>query len=365
MNQLPPGLRPSLYIRDDDYLLSYMYGNFITLTNLTHSDIEKIIKTGLSPLYISVHSLDKGIRRKLFGLKKDDRGPDYLKILDKAGIETHIQIVLVPGINDGLSLINTLRELEGVYKNILSIGIVPVGITGYNKNIEIGAVNQDKAKETIKIVDEFRSCTKGIKLSGNTCVSDEFFLLAGNNFPSKKYYGDYYQIENGIGKSRDFLEEVKNFFKPVKLDNLLQDCTLKGIPSTGRKKILIITSEYGLAVIRNALDIIYKNISGKNDKLREHGIPVNILAIKNRFLGGNIKITGLLSGKDIIDGILQLTAVAKTHNFKNIIVPDCILNSDFLTIDGYTARDIKKTVQGIRFIPEKGPDMVKAILDLQ
>ena len=144
IDQLPVNLRSSLYLKDDDYLESFKHGNFITLTNLNKKDIENIIKYNLSPLYISFHSVDEKVRNLLFGNKNHKKSLNILKILDENKIKTHIQIVLCPGINDGSNLLNTLNFLTCNFKNILSIGIVPVGITKYNKNSLLLSFNKVK-----------------------------------------------------------------------------------------------------------------------------------------------------------------------------------------------------------------------------
>ncbi|MEA2016519.1 MAG: DUF512 domain-containing protein, partial [Actinomycetota bacterium] len=133
VKQLPRNLRSTLYVKDDDFLLSYMYGNFITLTNIGKKDLERIVRYRLEPLFVSVHSLDREVREVVFGNKKNMKGIENLKFLDKNGIKTNIQIVLCPGINDGNNMRNTLLNLITGYRNIMSIGIVPVGITKYNR----------------------------------------------------------------------------------------------------------------------------------------------------------------------------------------------------------------------------------------
>jgi NifB/MoaA-like Fe-S oxidoreductase len=300
VKQLPKNLRPTLYIKDDDYLQSFINGNFITLTNIKEKDLNKIIKYNLYPLYISLHSFDIKIRNKIFQNKNSISGVKNLKILDNNGIKTNIQIVLCPGINDGKDLENTLTKLTKYFNNIISIGIVPVGITKYNNYSELKPYTKISASEIII------------------------------NFLNQifKFFQD--------NKKKFFINLIDNNNNPYK------------------KGILVITSEYGKHVIINTLKII-------GEKWKDFNLLVNpylkVISIKNDFFGGNIKVTGLLSGIDIISNLKKI----KITKYSKIIIPDCIFNKDNLTIDNYRKHEIKRISNRIKIIPEDGLSFVKEI----
>ena len=345
IKQLPENLRPSLYVKDDDYLLSFMYGNFITLTNVTEGDLNKIIKYRLEPLYVSVHSLNKDVRRVIFGSKKNISGPENLKVLDKNNIKTNIQIVLCPGINDGRDLTDTLFTLTNDFKSILSIGIVPVGITRFNSNCNLEPYTREGALKVINKVNDFKKDYKSLKKSANIYLSDEFYILAGVVFPEYKYYGDFYQIENGIGKSSVFLKQVDDYIE----FNYIPDKS-----NSNKRHILIVTSEYGKVIIGATLNIILKKINYTGEKIVS---CVKVLEVENKFLGGNIKVTGLLSGEDIRSNLSE----EDTETFKKILVPASIFNEENLTIDGFTRKDIEEISSRIKIISENGYSFISEI----
>jgi len=345
VDQLPSGLRPELYIKDDDFLFSYTHGNFITLTNLSSTDIDKIVKSRLEPLHISIHSLDPDIRKVLFGNKNHLKAIKFFKILDSAGIRSNIQIVLVPGVNDSKDLKNTIIKLHEEYKNIDSIGIVPVGVTGYNKNKKVRPVNEKEARQTIKILDKLKK-KYGKKLSDTVFLSDEFYILAGKSLPSFNSYGKLLQIENGIGKSADFLKEIKN-----NLPDLIKNDFIR----RNNLNILLITSEYGAVVLEEAISLIIDLLN--NFTGQEQNISIDIEVVKNIFLGGNVKVTGLLSGADIIKEFNNIN----TKIYDSIFIPDSIFNNDGLTIDDIDRLKIKTINKKIRIIPENGNNFLKEI----
>jgi len=347
IKQLPENLRPSLYVNDDDYLLSFTYGNFITLTNVTEKDLDKIIKYRLEPLYVSIHSLDRNIRKVIFNNKKNISGPENLKILDRNDIRTNIQIVLCPGINDGRDLMETLFALVSDFKNILSIGIVPVGVTKFNKNSKIKPYTGEKASEIINKINSFKKSHRSLKKSVNIFLSDEFYILAGIDFPGYKYYRDFYQIENGIGKSTVFLKEIDEQMKFTHVDKF----------KCGEGPILIITSEYGKKVVDRSLDNIAKKSKTAGKKIVS---CVKVLEVENKFLGGNIKVTGLLSGHDIKSALGE----ENIERFKKILIPAGIFNEENLTIDDFNRKDIEEINGRIKIISEDGHSFIKEINNL-
>jgi putative radical SAM enzyme (TIGR03279 family) len=342
---MPPDLRPSLYIKDDDYMQSFLHGNFITLTNLTGKDIKKIISHMMEPLHISIHSLDPGIRKKVFGKEDHLTSLKHLRTLDRAGLHTNIQIVYMPGINDGEDLLNTITGLISGYENIQSIGIVPVGITRFNKNSELVSTDKNNAKQVISILDKLIE-SHGRSVSHKVFLSDEFYLISGKEFPSFKSYKDFFQINNGIGKSVDFFNDIKTYLDQKK------DFRPTGKPGA---KILIISSEYGSIIIKEAVKMLC-GFSGKNT-IRYDNVFFDIKIIKNDFFGGNVKVTGLLTGSDLLTNIDR----NKIEDYTSVLIPDSIFNDDGLTLDDYCREDIHTIGDNISIIGEDGKSFITAI----
>ncbi|NLB18678.1 MAG: DUF512 domain-containing protein, partial [Syntrophomonadaceae bacterium] len=209
VDQLPAGMRDSLYLKDDDYRLSFLFGNFISLTNLTSSDWDKILGMRLSPLYISVHATDPDVRERMLGSKKARSIMRDLRRLHQHNIEIHTQIVLCPKINDGPILDQTIAELSSLWPAIQSIGIVPIGKTRYREHLPvIDSVGADQAKELIDKVSQWQASFRQSLGVGLVYLADEFFVRASLNVPESSYYDGYPQIENGIGVITSFLDEL-------------------------------------------------------------------------------------------------------------------------------------------------------------
>jgi len=346
IDQLPKGLRKTLYIKDDDYLLSFIHGNFITLTNVTEGDLSDIIKTKIGPLYVSVHSMDPVVRETIFRDKKHYKSLRNLKKLDEAGIKTNIQIVLIPKINDGDDLKKTLTILLRDYINIESIGIVPVGVTRYNKNKRLKPFERDQAKMIIELIEKLKRAVGG-RASNKVFLSDEFYLISDISLPPFEDYGDFYQINNGIGKSAYFMHDVI-----VSLEK--QKACLDVIDTS--KKILLITSEYGIKIIKQVIKKIKSSIC-KNYVIPYEEISLDSLEVKNNFLGGNVKATGLLSGADVSNAFSRIN----NNKYISIIIPNSIFNNEGLTLDGYTRNDIGSLGENVKIIPESGKDLVSTI----
>lgn len=338
VDQQPKGLRDTLYIKDDDYRLSYLQGTYITLTNLTQKDKERLEMLRLGPLYISVHTTNPELRIKM--LKNPNAGEimEHLKWLEKIEIPLHLQIVLCPEYNDGKELERTLSDLKKL-KNILSIAIVPVGITKFrgkyrgNCESELKPVTKKLAQETIKLVDEFnKSVNKPI-----ACCSDEFF--GGKCIPSKEYYGNFSQLEDGVGALRllldDFEQEKKRLPKSL----------------SAPLNILFATSQLAKPV----LDKISKEL---NEIL---SLNVDVVAVKSNYWGENITVAGLITSDDLIKTITSHSSLLTSHPV--VIIPSIMLRTftqDFL--DGKTL-DYVKEKTGLKFYVVKNNYSTKEIVD--
>ncbi len=303
VEQMRPDVRHSLYIKDDDYRLSFVFGNFITMTNLAERDFRKIIEQKLSPLYVSVHATNPVLRQKMLRHKHDFNIIEVLRKLSLEDIEFHTQIVLVPGWNDGEELLRSLTELSDPNLNVLSIGVVPIGLTKYRDNLTpIRNVNSSEAKETIRIAKNFPK----------VLCSDEFFLLAGEDVPDAEYYGDYDQLENGIGMVRlfkenwlDNKEEYLDYIKQIK------------------EKMVFICGELSFDFISQLAEEINSEIPNK----------IRVQKVKNKFLGPTVTVTGLLSARDI----LEQTNLADDEL---PVLSRGMFNDDFLTIDNLKLADL-------------------------
>lgn len=281
VGQLPGGLRKSLYIKDEDYRLSFLYGNYITLTNLTKEDKERIYEQRLSPLYVSVHTTNNKLRRKMLG---NDNVPDILreiKGLVSHKIKIHAQIVLCHGINDGANLLGTVEDLGKFYPYVSSVAVVPAGLTKYQKSSELVPLTQNDAINLIKALEPVRKRFR--KKYGDNFVypSDELYIKAGLDFPPLKEYGDLPQIENGVGMMQFFLSGIEKRVSGLK-EKRIKD-----------KTFVTFTGVSFAPFLKKAVDRL-KRITGAK---------IEVAVIENKFFGDTVTVAGLLTGRDIIDGI--------------------------------------------------------------
>ena len=338
IDQMPPGLRDSLYIKDDDFRLSFLYGNFITLTNLSRADLDRIIKQRLSPLYVSLHSTSIEIRRILMNPPKADRALDHLRALLDCGIRIHLQIVVCPDINDGTVLDETLDVLLHDFEAIESVGIVPVGLTGSRSGLpDLKAFSGDRALSLVSVVHDRQKQALKKKNYRWVYAADEFYLLAGVDLPPLEDYDDLPQIENGIGIARTFIEEIKDW--PA------------GTGDTGgaSKHVYIITAPMGSQVIESVQEEIAEKA----------GLGISLIKAQNDWLGGQVSVSGLLAASDIIEAII------KSEPQGIVLIPDICQNSDGLFLDDLSIADIiKETGSTVRVVPTGGSAFMQALAEI-
>ena len=374
VDQLPENLRPSLYVKDDDFLESFKHGNFITLTNLSRKDIDNIIRYRLSPLYVSFHSANDNVRKYIFGTERHKKSIELLKILDTEKIKINIQIVLCPGINDKEDLINTLDFLNSYLKNIISIGIVPIGITRFNKNPDLISFDKENSAELIESVNKYAEK----RSVNNIFLSDEFYIIAKKDFPEYDIYGNFPQIENGVGLCRNFIHEINSFISnnnkkmnmtlkennqtPTTNGNIKNSENLKIKTGIRRNNILVLTSEYFYETMNICLEDI-KGFLNKN-KLNLN-LNIKVKFIKNNFLGGNVKVAGLLTFHDFINAFNDKTFFEEKEieNYDRILISNIIFNNNRLTLDNKTKKDFKNICENIKFINTDGKSLIKEILN--
>ena len=309
VDQQPKGLRDTLYIKDDDYRLSYLQGTYITLTNLTKKDKERIKRMQLGPFYVSVHTTNPELRVKMLRNPNAGKALENLKWFRENKIPFHAQIVLCPGYNDGKELERTLSDLAKLKTTVLSTAIVPVGVTQFRKE-GLKRVDKKCAEQTIDIASRYK----------RVCCSDEFFLLANREIPQAKYYGNYAQLEDGVGALRLLLDDFKSRKLPEKL----------ALPL----KISFATS-YA------AKDAIVK-IAKKLNKIKNLSVTVN--PVKSDYWGDDITVAGLITTDDLIKTVKNL-------DVDLVIIPSVMLrqySQDFL--DGKNLEYVKKQTNKSFFI---------------
>ena len=300
VDQQPKGLRETLYVKDDDYRLSYLQGTYITLTNLTEKDKDRIKRMHLGPFYVSVHTTNPELRVKMLRNPNAGRALENLEWFRKNKIPFHAQIVLCPGLNDGEELERTLSDLAKLKNTVLSTAIVPVGITQFREE-KLKQVDKNCAEETLQIASKYK----------RVCCSDEFFLLAGKKIPPAKYYGNFSQLEDGVGSIRMLLEDFKGLDIPQKINK--------------KTNILFATS----FAAKSALDIISSKLN------RTENLTTEVVPVKSNYWGQDITVAGLITTDDLI-------AALKDKECDFVVIPSVMLrqySEDFL--DGQTLSYVK------------------------
>ncbi|MCL2630851.1 MAG: DUF512 domain-containing protein [Firmicutes bacterium] len=317
VNQMPKGLRESLYVKDDDYRLSYITGTYITATNLTEKCFSEIFKYRLSPLYLSVHAVDCEVRKKLLGAKIDDKKQTDIKgIIERlvaGGIKINAQIVLIPKINGGEVLVETLNFFVSLSDSLLSAVVVPVGLTKHRYGLfPLEIPTKEEATATVKTVEEFYE--KGL----NCYCSDEMYSYA--NLPVKpyEYYGEFDQIENGAGSTALFLHELKEAVEGAEIKP---------------QRALIITGVLGYPVIESAKEILERSFEG---------LKIDIFKIPNTFFGETVTVTGLVTAHDILKALQ-----GKDLSVYNKVILPCVMLKKFsdVFLDGVTLKQLSKKLK--------------------
>lgn len=312
VKQLPKGLRKSLYIKDEDYRLSFLYGNYMTLSNITEQDKKRILEQRLSPLYISVHTTNKALRNKMLGNPKAQDIIKELKFFSSGKIRMHIQIVMCPGFNDGTELQNTIRDIYKFYPYVSSIAVVPVGLTRHRK-LQLQPVTKNIALESIKIVESFQKRYR--KKHGESIVycSDEMYIKAEKAFPPLKDYGSLSQIENGVGMVPLFINQAKKVRIPQAM--------------SGKKKFITFTGMSFFPYLTKFIDRFTEN----------ENFNITIVPVKNEFFGESVTVTGLLTGRDIIKTLHE-----NSGPYDILIVPEVVLKEgDNVCLDNVSLKKIE------------------------
>ena len=336
IDQLPKGMRESLYFKDDDSRLSFLFGNYITLTNITEHEIDRIIKMHISPINVSVHTTNPELRCKMMNNRFAGDTLKYLKRFADAGITLNCQIVSCPGINDGDELVRTLTDLENLGVNMTAI--VPVGLTRYRENLyPLVPYNKETAGQTIDIIEKMGD--ECVKKHGRRIFfpGDEFYLLAEREIPSPEFYEDFSALEDGIGMIAYLTDDVG-----WKLEELYADESLC-------HKVTIACGEGVFPYMKRIMSMI-------NEKFPN--ITINTRAIKNNFFGGGVNVSGLVTGGDLID---QLRG--DDLGDRLIITSSMLRFENDLFLDDVSTDDVEREL-GVTLVPvnNNGNDLVEAVI---
>ncbi len=300
VDQNPAGLRDALYFRDSDPRMSFLYGNYITTTNLRQTDLDRIVEQRLSPMYISVHCTDDEIRRRMMGhVKQRDHLNEKLQFFRENGIEMHTQIVLVPGYNDGEALVRTIEDLFAMSDMVRSVSVVPVGLTSRRRGLEeLKPLNSEQAHEIIEQINDWQDRFRSEIGSSFVYASDEMYLLAGLEFPEESEYDGFPLMENGVGMCRDFLDEFEFQFEDLHT-NSRRPARITMVTGTLAFPIL----QHRIAPALNAID----------------GLAVDVVVTENRIFGPAVTVSGLMGYKcmSVALGGQELGDVV-------LLPPDCV-----------------------------------------
>ena len=365
--QLPKGMRKSLYVKDDDYRLSFLYGNFTTLTRFTEADLERVVDEGLGPLYVSIHATDPELRTRLLRNRRGATSLRWLRLLLDHGVEVHGQVVVCPGVNDGPALDDTFLGVLDRFPELASVGVVPLGVSAHNTEPDMRIHAPGEAAAVMDLIDRWQKTFLSVLDRRMVFAADEYYLMAGRPFPEADEYEGFPQHENGIGMARTFFAEVDAALagRPSRVEvphrgGFFQ--WVDGAPADGYRsprrsgavglalagsdgdagEVALLTGEYGARVLRPVLPALAEAA----------GRPVRALPVPNQLFGGNIAVTGLLAGADVA-AVLE----GEPHGGVRYLLPDVTLSRG-LFLDGFAPGDLPRPVE---IIGTGGDALVEAL----
>lgn len=319
IDQLPKGLRKSLYFKDDDSRLSFLFGNYITLTNLTDSEAERIIKMHISPVNVSVQTMNPELRVKMMANPKAGESLKYLREFADAGIAINTQLVLCPSINDSAELERSLNELSKMYPAVQSIAAVPVGLSDHREGLyKLEPYTKETAREVIDIINRFNEKFRAEHGEIIAYAADEFYLKAELPMPDADYYNGFPQLENGVGMWA-LLESEFN--------EALDECKITELD----RKVTVVTGKAAYPLIKSLAEKAERKIKG---------LSVNVVAAENKLLGKMITVSGLLCGADIISA-LDGTELGD----ELIIPPNCLRSEGDMFLDDMTVEELSERLE--------------------
>ena len=338
--QLPKGMRRSLYVKDDDFRLSFLYGNYTTLTRFTEFDLERVIEERLSPLYVSIHTTNPELRAEMLRNPRGATSLRWLHELLRHGIEVHGQVVVCPGINDGAELERTLEDVVTSYPEIASLALVPVGVSDFSLEETMRPHRRDEALQVVALAERYNEIAQAVLGRSVVFASDEFYLVAGLAAPRAAALATLDLAENGIGMVAAFRESFEQYRATARLGSGFFQ-SVDGAPAWGYRAartplttpvagegVTVLTGEYAAPLLRELLD--------------QHGFgEVDVVPVANAYFGGNIKVAGLLTGRDLA------AALARVDSSSTCLIPDVCLNEGRF-LDGATLEDLGRPVTCVR-----------------
>jgi putative radical SAM enzyme (TIGR03279 family) len=351
--QLPKGMRRSLYLKDDDYRLSFLYGNFTTLTRFTELDAERILTERLGPLFVSIHSTNPELRASMLRNPKGATSLRWLQVLLDGGIEVHGQVVVCPGVNDGPALEDTLAGILDLYPALASVGAVPLGVSKYSNEPAMRPHTEAEAVRVLDTVEQWQRLFRRALGHRMVFAADEYYLLADRELPPAGHYEGYPQHENGIGMARAFVDSYTRpagdgpggvrhgFFASVDAAPA-EGYRAPRLPTApagaDSRAVTVLTGTYGARVLRPLVAAHARD-------------DVEVRAVSNDFFGGNIGVAGLLTGEDVARALADVPAGSRC------LLPDACLNEGRF-LDGLTLADLPRSVE---IVPTDGPSLRTAL----
>lgn len=335
VDQLPEHVRPSLHVKDDDWRLSLMMGNFVTMTNVSDAELERIIARHASPLYISVHTTNPQLRASMLNQPLAARIMTQLKRLKAGGIAFHTQAVLCPGLNDGAELERTIRELSALWPYCQSLAIVPVGLTGHREGLcPLHKYSRDEARAVLDIAERFQERFMKEFDTPFVLPSDEFYLAADYPLPPDSFYEDYAQIENGIGLMRLLETELEEAYEQA------------GLKEAVPRRVMIATGTSAAPFMRSLMK-----------KYPVPGVKVTVKAIENSFFGPEVTVAGLLTGGDIV-------RAGKEADVDEVLITECMLrDSEDVFLDDMTLEEAQRQIgKPLIKVGRRGEDLLRALM---
>lgn len=338
VDQLPACARDSLRVKDDDWRMSLMMGNYVTLTNVSDRELDRIVRRHVSPLYISVHAMNPQLRARLLGTPRGDKLPRQMKTLAEGGTQMHCQAVLCPGLNDGAELERTISELAEMYPAVQSLALVPVGLTGHREGLaNVRKYRTDEARDVIAIADKWRKAC--LEKFGTRFVfpSDEFYLAADMDVPADEEYEDYAQIDDGVGMIRLLATEYEDAWENMDPPEIKRPC--RPLIACG-----VSAAPFFQALMK---------------RFPVPGADVRVTAVKNRFFGEEVTVSGLITGRDLVDHVKDMDA---THV---LITCTMLRDEDNVFLDDMTLDEARRLI-GRPVIPvgRQGSELLDAIIDI-
>lgn len=317
IDQLPPGVRPSLKVKDDDYRLSFLHGNYITLTNLPEKEFDRIIEQALSPLYVSVHATDPDLRTRILGRRKVDDLDRKMRRLIGGGVRIHAQIVLMPGINDGDHLERTVFDLYGYDPGVQSVAIVPLGLSDHGSpRLHYTPITPAYCRDVVAQVTPWQAGFRRERARTFAYLADEFYIQGGLELPGADHYDDFAQVEDGVGMVRSFLDE---FGRRLNRRHASR-AHLRGTLTTAR--------------------LFHPYLQAATNRFNEKlGSRLQVLLVENLFMGKDITVAGLLAGRDF-------EAALRSRDLGDfVIIPgEAISRVDGVLVDNVTPADLSRRI---------------------